>query len=329
MQAIYFPLRSNGSWFSREGARTMLERRIKHCLVMYDTLYFENARYELLVWEKGNLEFNLPPGTIPGDRTKVAYYSTGDRFAFKVSSDPEGEYHPLLQGPTKEAYVVDFYPILSDADLLQEAYIQPISPEPTTEGKAQEKNEARSWARGFALSIPGSNFQQKALIKGVHYDSAIAAELNLPFTGDPRMAAFVTLKNEQIADQAWDPVLNMTVLRSLVPISFPDFGAMSWETIMDIRESAAGRDLRHLIQRLTTRLPEALEVTDDPQVVDGIVRGLFIEELVEEIRSQAPKVAEVTASFGLNLVPYGGWVGSAAELMNAVEHRQSWVSLLR
>ena len=62
------PLRSNGSWFTSQDAVAELERRVKHCLVSYDRLLFEDARYRFVVWEHGVLGLAMRPDAIPGDR---------------------------------------------------------------------------------------------------------------------------------------------------------------------------------------------------------------------------------------------------------------------
>lgn len=163
MKEVYFPLRSNGSWFASESARSELERRIKLCVLLYDRLAFENARYRLIVWEHGNLGLHMPAGTIPEDRSEISYYLPGDEYAFKVSASPEGEYHSLFEGPIVEAFEIDFFPILSEAGLLEADFVVPKDVSLSESGKEELKSRVQIdlQAGGVADQLSGSHFQTK------------------------------------------------------------------------------------------------------------------------------------------------------------------------
>lgn len=331
MQEVYFPLRSNGSWFTSDSARSELERRIKLCALLYDRVAFENARYRLMVWENGNLGFHMPAGTIPDDRSEISYYSPGDHFAFKVSATPDGEYHPLFDGPVIAAFEIDFYPILSDAGLLDADFIAPLDISLSDTGKAELKSRTDpDLEEGSVVDqLSGSLFQRKAIIEGVHHDSIVAFDLRMPFAADPVAASFISRKNAALAVDSWSQVLNPSIFASVVDVAFPDFSSLEWNDLVKIRESSAGRDLRDMIERLSRRLTEALGDPEGSAEVAEIARGLFIEELVAELTRYAPNVPNAVLGLATNLIPLAGWATSSAEAVKTLQHHQSWLSLLK
>lgn len=273
MQAVYFPLRSNGTWFQTEDARATLEARIKRASVLYETVYFENGRYLLYVWEDGLMEFHQFPESIPGDRKKISYYTPGDEASFKVSAMPDGPYQPIFEGPLLEAYEIDFYPILSEAGLLDADFVKATSPQLSSTGKAELKKRIEIDQRNQSLmdGLQGTPFQKKAILKGVHFDSLVTSDFKLPFAADPRAQPLVEFKNNQLAGEQLTFELNPATLSSLTPSAFPDFGEMDWSTIWKIRNSNAGRDLRLLIERLSKKLLESLERPDDIESLEASV----------------------------------------------------------
>lgn len=101
MNSLYFPLQSNCSRFSSYTGRLALERRIKAGLILYDELVFQDGRFVRTVLEGGSFENFLPPDQIP-DRRKVVYRQPGATAAFRVASEKDGIFHPLLHGSSTE-----------------------------------------------------------------------------------------------------------------------------------------------------------------------------------------------------------------------------------
>ena len=330
MNRLFFPLRSNGSWFFDALAREQLERRVKLSLLLYDTLIFEDARYQINVWENGHTEVYMSPDAIPGDRADISFCTRGEEASFGVSTTPDGVFHKIIEGPMIEAYEVDYYPILLAAGLLDAEFIQMQSLLVNEDAKRAIKERAASDRRNKELTdaIEGTDFQKTVLIEGIHYDSAVAFHLDAPFSVDPKIASFIQRKNALLADSTLSPQFNIQVLKSIQKFAFPDFSELHWQEIVKIRESEAGHDLRSVVQKLARRLTEALVEVDDAVEISNLSRGLFIEELVGEVRRLSPSVSDVMFSLFTNLIPFAGWVASAAEGVNTLRHNQSWISLL-
>lgn len=331
MSHVYFPVRSNGSWFISDSTRDELERRIKHCMVLYDTLIFENSRFKLQVWENGHLGWEIPGENYQGDRSTIRYYSPGDEMSFIVSSSKEGEYHPLLEGPVLAAYEIDFYPVLHDANLLEADFVKFLQSGLTEEGKQEVRKRTSKDLKYYTFDkqATGEYYKHKALVEGVHHDSLMAFGIDSPFLADELAGDFISARNEHGGDQVWRNELNANVLNTLYEVAFPDFSSMEWEQIIPIRESAAGQDFRQMIERLTNRLSSAVGDISGPHEISLLSRGLFIEELVAELQELAPDMTTAVLGLGANLIPYTGWASSSAEIVSAFEHRRSWISLLK
>ena len=284
----------------------------------------------LVVWQNGHLDFGVRGSAFPGDRRSISYHAPGQHFAFKVAEAPDGPHHPLLNGPVLEAFEVDFYPLLSAAGLLNADFVVPYWSELTEEGKTEQKARVNADLanQGLADALDLPPVHREALIKGFHGDSLVAFDLGVPLVADSRTAAFIAHKNAATSD-GWAPSPEAVALASLIDVAFPDFGSLPWDSVIKIRESSAGRDLRDLTHRLGLRLGEVLAPTDAHISPSEIVRGHFIQELIAEVADLVPTVGEVMVSFGANLLPVAGWAASAAEAMNLVRHRQSWVSLVK
>ena len=331
MTSILFPLRSSCGLFADERSRAVLETRLKRALLLYDEIVLQDGRYLLTVWERGNLDFDLAPLSIPDDRTKLDYYTPGGVSEFLIEDPTTGAKHPILSGPTIAAYQVDFYPILHDAGLLGVESIKLVYFAPTEDTKARIKASADEDKRNRLLfdAAHGTHFQKGKLIEAVHFDSSLAFYLKSSLATDHRVASFIEAKNRQIAGLRWQEDLRDFVFGTLTTVILPDLSSLGWEEILRVRESAAGGDLRQAIGRIAADTIAAISELSEPRDAELIVHRLLMRELIDEIRRHQPTARDLALDIALNFIPYGGLIGGATAVADLVGHNQSWFSLVR
>lgn len=331
MSKLFFPLRGNSGWFADEDTNLLLQRKVKTSLVLYDHLIFQDGRYQLTVWDTGNLDWVIGGEAVPGDRNDILYSQPGGHMELRVGETEKGVFHPVLSGPARAAYQVDFFPILTEGGLHSEPGVQLLPIEISSEGKdrlkpciAQDRKD-----KDLIAQLPGSRFEQGKLIEAAHTDSLLSQVVGAPFTADNRIGEFIKAKNGRIAEADFIADLRPFILGRLFSLGLPDFAQAPWDQILKIRNSGAGVDFRRLVERLLSELMLELENFESQRDLEDHVSRLFVGELVEEIRAMAPTTSGLVWDVALNLVPYGGVVAGAGTLADLIAHKGSWISLLR
>jgi hypothetical protein len=341
MSRILLPLRSNAAWFADEQARQVLEARLKNYLLLYDEIILQDGRYQSTVLDTGSLDSYYPPGSIRGDRTKITYYRPGTPFAFMVRESKDGPDVPVggLTGPRVFTYEADFYPIIASAGLVSADFIQWLNGDLVENLKEQAKDEARRDLTNSAISesIPGNHFVKAKVLESLYHDASLANHTGLDFAVDYRAGPAVRLKNELESDH-WGPEARATVGRAWVSLDLPDYGQALWEEVIAVRESAAGKDFRRLVERVAAAVDCAALEGIPPSELQHLAERKLAAELAKELKERTPTVRAKLLSLAINLIstlPVVGALANAAGvatetggLINALRERRTWVSLL-
>lgn len=112
-------------------------------------------------------------------------------------------------------------------------------------------------------------------------------------------------------------------------LGLPDAGEAPWDSVLRARESAAGEDLRRVMERLSALAVSAFADAVDPREWQAEAEKLLVAEIIRELLARRPNVLESGITFGLNFIAYVGTaVGTLKDAMAIVEEHRSWVSLL-
>ena len=332
MSVIFFPLRSNAAWFSNSDSRLDLEARIKNCLVFYDRLIFEDGRYACFALDTGVFDHWSGPDAIE-NREALSYFSNGEGLRLLVGKTKD-EMVPLLMvsGELRARYEVDFYPILKvpglvDADGVSWRRIgRPV--DENLFAAIQRDIRADQQDSGLRATLPVCEFLQYKIIESLHFDAGKAAfAVQCPFLVDERCRELVAAKIGRLRDRLARE-LRAVVVGEWVPMGLPDFSALTWDQVMRVRESAAGRDLRNMISRLAEQIGEAhaaMSVAD----LNHLAKQHITAELVDEATSRLTSPKDVALNLITNLIPFGAIASTGGDVQDLLSSSQSWVSLLK
>jgi hypothetical protein len=342
MSRMFLPLRSNAAWFADVHAHRELESRLKNYLLLYDEIILQNGRYQSTALATGHHDTYYPPGSARIDRTKITFYRPGTPTAVKVSKSKHGPSVPVqaLTGPRLFTYEADFYPLLLSAGLLNTDFIRAFDADLSDDLRKQAQEDARRDLSNPAISdaIPGNRFVKSKVLESLYHDAYLANTAGLDFAVDYRAGPAVRLKNQMESDR-WGPEARATVGRAWVSLGRPDYGNASWEEVIAVRESAAGRDFRRLIEQVATAVDDAALQGTPPSELQHIAERQLDAELVKELIKRKSSALEGLLSLALNLIPLGlRGLGAAATaaglatetggLFKSLRERRTWVSLL-
>lgn len=249
---------------------------------------------------------------------------------------PDGVLTPVALGPISHAYHVDFVPVLDRVGIRNESYIRLQDGDLTDRAIRDLQSRLGRHKQDEAYRfLPGDSFEREHLLKAVYIDAVTAASLDLPFTSDAPSKPFLEFGASQTL-RSLAPDLRPAVYREWISIGFPDFSRTTWDEIHDIRESAAGRDLRRVLARVAERLADEIPPDAQPEEVRRLIASEYFEE------SKADAVAgtvtagrmarSIVIDFALNLIGMSVAPATAftigQELVARAQQQRKWVSLL-
>jgi hypothetical protein len=339
---MFLPLRSNAAWFADAEVQQVLEARLKNYLLLYDEVILQDGRYQSTALDTGSLDVYDPPETIRGDRTKISYYRQGTPFAFVVSESEGGPFVPVggLTGPRVFTYEADFYPILASAGLLNVDFIQLFNGDLADNLKQLALEEARRDLSNPTISglIPGNKYVKEKVLESLYHDAYLATSAAMDFAVDYRVGPAARLKNEMESNR-WGPEARATVGQAWVSLERPDYGNASWDEVIELRESAAGRDYRRMVERVAAAVDRAAVEGTPASELQRIAERKLDAELVKAMRRRRSSPMDGVLSFALNLISLAlplvatgaAAVGIAMDMdsvISSLRERRTWVSLL-
>lgn len=330
VSSVFLPLRSNCGWFASGDTHARLARRLKHLLMFYDTIAFENGRYTATFGVSGSFDAMLPQNTVK-DRSKIRYRADGESFAISVAPTGSEHFKPLIGGASVESYEVDFWPLAMEAGITEAPFVRWVDLELAPEGKQAANNASRHAQRDPTLvqDLPDNTFIRSSAVKALHQDAILARALDLPMSTDERIASLIVRSNAS-AQTTWSPDALSILQRTWLSFGLPDPAAQSWDDVLESRESAAGKDLRRVFKILAIRAIEIMSAGQSQDDWNDVVRKLFVQELVTEIMKRQLAKSEAVVNLGLNLIPYAGAaLSTAKDVAEMVKEHRSWVTLLR
>jgi len=327
---LFLPLRSNCGWFASEDTHAELARRLKSWLLFYDVIAPEDGRYRAFYTERGSFDWDLGVGAID-DRTQIRYYEPESDFAILVAAEETGPFHSLLRGPAFARYEVDFFPLLHEAGITSAEYVRWISDDLTDEAKLIAKKSASAAIRAAeedeAPASPNRWLASK-IVQNLHRDAFLAGALDLPMSVDVQAGAVVSKSNELVGSE-WAREATSVLQEGWLSLGLPDPSREPWDVILELRESAGGKDFRRVIAHLSQFASEVLSGGGSSEDFAEEARKLLVGELLAELLRRRASPGEAVINLALNLIPYASTaLGTANDVRKVVREHQSWVAVL-
>jgi hypothetical protein len=332
MSKIFFPLRSNAAWFLKEETRKHLEYQIKTCFILYDELIFQDAQYHCTIWENASFDVLIRPKSIGFDRKKIKFFEPGTKASIFIGPHGQKAEHQLIGGEVQFGYQVDFYPLMLDSGLVDEDYIQfvDIDLNETIKKQAQKHAEQDKDNSDLCKVLNLNIWHRKKVLESLYIDSALALYFGSPFSIDYNVGPAVQWKHNE-ARKIYKPPIQDVFFTNWLALGLLDFGDLSWQQVVKIRESAAGKELRAVIDRIIGEVSNLIEDISDAKDLHIIVERLFTKELLQELSANVPSNKKVILNLGMNLLPfYLGLVTSGIkDTKDLIRTKKSWISLLK
>jgi hypothetical protein len=339
MSTLYLPLRSNTSWFATEDTQAEFEQRLKSLVVTHDELLIQDGRYELTLWQDDQLMDTFVPLQMLGaqERTEVRFAKYGQRSSIALTRPGHTEFVPVVSGPISAAYQVDFVPLLRRVGIYGESYIRMMEGDLDNASCDRVRKKAREDARHDSFkSLPGgTRTQNEKLLEGLYIDAASSRALAMPFSADIQARSFAAWGVKRSVAHL-GPDFRLPVYSRWVSLQLPDFSTATWSELHDLRESAAGRDFRRVLEVVSRKVADAASHTDDPREIESVIDREYYREVMEalsEKRSVKFRLSHAVAIdvlfnfLGLSLSASAA-VAGATELLAVIRERNQWISLL-
>lgn len=277
------------------------------------------------------MQFMLGPDSVPGGRDTIEYREPGAGARLEIRRRPDGEPHTLFDGVPIESLQVDFHPILREAGLLGQDFIEFQTYTASESGKKRIQSAAdkdrKSDRLMRALGIEG--FLQKPLVEALHFDAALAAELRCCFFADPRVGRFMKAKLRESSHPSHKEDLRSNLLDVTMQLILPDFASLGWDEVIRIRESGMGRDLRRHLWAAAAEISQIVGDLDDPRDIKIVIQEHYLLELSRELRDRHPTPFKALLNLAANFLPSPvSAMGALADGVNLWEHRRSWIAMI-
>jgi hypothetical protein len=335
--SLFLPLRSNAGWFTSEDTTEALDRRLKMLVVLYDKVILQDGRYDLTFWQDGqHLDMRLYAHQIPVDHRTLRYGRSGEPSSLAFQPPGSSSFVPVLSGPISSWQSVDFRPILERAGVLGEEYVE------LSDGDLNESAIDREKKRALEINVeePSGDLvaviQRRKALEALFIDAATARVLKQPFSCDSTVQDLVDVGIRDTL-QHLRPDYRPSVYAQWTTLDLPDFTAATWSEIHGIRQSAAGRDLRRIIEKVSSRVAAAAGGGADGAEIAQIIRSEFVSESAREVAGLSSTARRlgigIALTIGLNFVtlPLSASIAIAAaqEIIPALLSHRQWVALLR
>jgi len=324
---IYFPLRTNVDWFVTPDRATLLARRVKQAVLLYDNLVFESGLYKAWIGPSGAVQSWIPPDQLSEEMLQEAVTPQGEKHFLKFGSTV------ILDQPTERAFGAQFHTLVNEfgGDDLPWITLQAL--EPADRFKKVGERLARRDIGNKGIVIEGATrVARDVMLKNVNRDMMLASMLGAAVSMDPLHGPLL------VQDVAIREMLTPEVGFLALEVVVPDFSMLPWSEVFDLRGHPAFTAFRRKMVEVETRVRECLP--------DGTVRdlkheimGLLLDESLHEVKRLAPRLAPslacVVADAALDLlvaVPAVRAIKAVGEFAwdfkDWNEHRKSWTVVL-
>lgn len=332
-QDIYFPIRSNISFFVQKANQPSLMSRIKQSILMYNNLIFDDGAYDFSGNENGVFEVNIPPEKLKLSTLDVP---TKPRTGFRLNAIDEktGQSFNLIpQSENGNSYsvIASFQKLINDLGIQDENFIHFEWTELTPINKKILDQMVKSTGN-YKKYIRGNPIFQEYILKNFHHSLILSKAFNTPMMIDSLYDNLLTnimmSKMVNISDVRLE-VLNR--ICDLLKFVISDFSSLKIEKILDLRKDKLFIKFRNKLLDINNYLTQNDMNQFDPSKIDS----LFMRELMIELAEISPsnKKLLVNGSLGVaGLIPMIGpiatGVGLVKDSKGLHDFNKSWLAFI-
>src|SRR5690606_24489923 len=153
-------------------------------------------------------------------------------------------------------------------------------------------------------SLPVPHFERGYILKALHLDAALAGAARMSITFDNRVAASLRVRQKRLPNLL--PDVAPLVYEKALRIDMPAVGEMSWERVIELRESHEGTSFRSMIEQARKQVLEELPNLRTDADIREVVSDVMMADVIKELRGNASPIGSVLVGFSLNLLPVVG-----------------------
>jgi len=327
---IYFPLRTNVDWFVTPDRATLLERRMKQAVLLYDNLVFESGLYKAWIGPNGAVQSWVPPDQLTEEMLQEPVTPQGEKHFIKFGGTT------ILDQPTQRAFGAQFHTLVNEFGGSELPWITLQSLEPVDRFKEVGERLASRDIRNKGIIIEGATrIVREVMLKNMNRDMMLASFLGAAVSMDPLHGPI--LAQDVAIKTGLSPEVGFLALEAVLP----DFSMLPWSEVLDLRKHPAVTAFRRKMVQVETRARDCLP---DGSIGDlrKEIKELVLDESLCEVERLRPRLGTAltgaAADFALELllpVPaqgVGALVGAAqlaVDLLEWDKYRKSWIVVLQ
>jgi hypothetical protein len=345
LHRVWFPLRSNLTYFEGLGPSLDVEARIKEAALLCEEIAFEFGMLDVTVTENGMWSFWTPPHqlseeTIRGHRDAASaggpvYLAIGPESTPGVPADPS-DMHTMMSGSLQQAFVAEYHLLLRDSGLESASWVKWAVPPPETVEHAKRLGLEQNRREGIGLSstrlptLSQNRFLDNQLKKDLNFDLALGGLMGVPAAvDDARRPVLMCKASEAETTTHTRRTPGALALHALAP----DYTALSWPDVIALHDDDAIGAFRAKLVELEEAVADRAEDEWEQAIYD-----LGFEEALRQANDRLPSVraelADVAVDIATGFLPPG--ISTAASAARGVarvqrareERGHEWLAVL-
>ncbi len=323
--SVYLPLACNFLWFESEHSFDQLEQFLKSTVVIFDRVVVQDGRLHLSAGEDGQGMCQSYPGnSFPGNRADIKPYTKGSPFGVSFNGQS------LFASKAAFAVDVDYFPFLAKAGIAQAPYVEwsNHSLKPEMAAKIETVGQQLKHLVVTDDLQPYDRYFHAEVAERYAESAFLSYCLGMPLCLDQLTSRIAQLVSS-CTHVKFTPSETNFVRRSIPMLNIPDFGCWTWDERLRFRESAAGADFRRLISGIGVQVREGIAAGMTDPELQRIADLKLGQALANELAARKATLRNLLLSQLLNLIPYGGLIGSGRDVTSTLTDHRSWISVIR
>ena len=235
-----------------------------------------------------------------------------------MQPEPNGKPFRVINHSDNSKDYICFQKLISDMELNDEKFINFGIHELTPPGK-KRLTKAIWDTSGYKDLIEGTTFCRNKIFENFHYSLLCSETIGTPIMFDDLHEKLIEKMNLNIIKAVDMRFEVFERINKLLKFVLPDFSLLPIDKILDLRKDSLFNNFRKGILKINESL-----INNDK---DSQIEGLFMKELMEEVKEIAPSDKKIAVNGTLLLVgllPYIGNAASLANYLNEINNLQSF-----
>jgi hypothetical protein len=346
LHRVWFPLRSNATYFEGPGPSLDVEARIKQAALLCEEVAFELGMLDVTVTENGMSSFWTPPNQLSEEVIRRHREATAPGGPVYVAIGPESEpgvpaapaeMHTMMSGTLQQAFVAEYHLLLHESGLDNVSWttwaVPPLEAIEYAKQVAQRQNQ-RELIGMRASPLPKlseNSFLDNQLKKDLNYDLALAGLMGVPAAiDDVRRPILMTKAAADEMSTSTRRTPGALALHALAP----DYTALSWPDVIALHDDDAIGAFRATLVELEDAVAGRSE-----EEWGAAIRDLAFDESLGKANDRLPTMRGAIGDVAVDvaagsiplplLAPATSLIKGVAKVQRArEERRQDWLAVL-